>query len=108
MQTTLKKKKQSDVSNVVKGIMETHRSARNDDYILYGFYLNHYGISVNITYKELYHKLKKGEITSIESVGRVRRKIQELYPGLGADEHVENARRSKEPKYKEFAKRRDL
>ncbi len=100
----MKKTRLKMLAETIKGIMETKNMTRNDDYLLYGFYLNSCGISKNISYWDLCTKIKSKEIASIESVGRTRRKIQELYPELSADPNAELARKNMIPEYKDFSK----
>lgn len=100
----MKKTRLKMLAQTVKNIMEIRRATRNDDYLLYGFYLNTCGVSKNISYWDLCTKIKQKEVASMESVGRTRRKIQELYPDLAADPKAELCRRSKEPEYEDFSR----
>lgn len=100
----MKKTRLKMLAETVKNIMEVRKATRNDDYLLYGFYLNACGVSKSIPYWDLCTKIKQKEVASMESVGRTRRKIQELYPELAADPNAELCRRSKEPEYRDFSK----
>lgn len=100
----MKKTRLKMLAETIKAIMETKKATRNDDCLLYGFYLNSCGISKTISYWELCGKIKRKEVASMESVGRTRRKIQELYPELAADPTTELYRKSMEPEYREFSR----
>lgn len=100
----MKKTRLKMLAETIKIILESKKATRNDDYLLYGFYLNTCGISKTIPYWELCGKIKRKEVASMESVGRTRRKIQELCPELAADPTIELYRKSMEPEYKEFSK----
>lgn len=100
----MKKTRLKMLAKIIKSIMETRRATRNDDYLLYAYYLNTCGISKSVSYWDLCTKIKCKEVASMESVGRTRRKLQELYPDLAADPNAELSRRSKEPEYRDFSK----
>lgn len=100
----MKKTRLKMLAETVKRIMETRRATRNDDYLLYAYYLNTCGVSKDVSYWDLCAKIKCKEVASMESVGRTRRKLQELYPDLAADPNTELCRRSREPEYKNFSK----
>ena len=64
----------------VEYLLETYETARDKDDILYYLYLLKKGmppVSILEFYKNTEHYYEKYNLASIESVGRVRRKIQE-------------------------------
>ena len=97
------KKHVRDVAVMVKEILEQHPKTRDDDYLLYAFVLNKYGMSKDIGFWNIAVAVKEAKIPSQESVGRARRKAQELYPQLKATPDVEEARINKTGEYIEFA-----
>lgn len=98
----------SKTGEIVKEILVKSPQARDDDYTLYAYVLNHYGISKNITFWDLRTKVKDGEVPSMESVGRARRKCQELYPGLRASQPVAKGRAEQVEVYEDFASQRAI
>lgn len=97
------KKNVRDVAVMVKEILEQYPNTRNDDYLLYAYVLNKYGLSKNISFWEIREKVQNATIPSQESVGRARRKAQELYPELQASVSVENARLEMTGEYISFS-----
>lgn len=92
------------VSDIVGEILRKHPATRDDDFLLYAFVLNSYGHSKNIPFWVLRKLVIDKQAPSMESVGRCRRKVQEIYPELRAVEPVEKGRRGQESKYKEYAR----
>lgn len=88
---------------VVKDILTQKPVARDNDYILYAYVLNRYGISKNITFWNLQQKIMTNELPTLECIGRVRRKCQELYPSLRATPGVARGRAKKVIDYEELA-----
>ena len=102
------KKHLNNLTETVKGILATKKRARDDDYILYGFYLNKNNLSVKTPFVDIYKMVKANKISSIESVGRTRRKLQELHPELRGDQHLETLRRQNEEVYEDYSRQTDL
>ena len=98
-------KKLSLVTTVVEKILRTHPEARDDDFLLYAFVLNNYGYSKSTPFWEIRSLVvEQKTVPSMESVGRCRRKLQEMYEELHAVAPVEKGRRAQEPKYQEYAR----
>lgn len=93
----------SKTGEMVKDILTVSPAARDDDFILYAYVLNRYGISKNITFWDMRAKELDGAIPSMESVGRARRKCQELYPALRASQPVAKGRAAQVEDYENFA-----
>ena len=98
-----------DLSKKVKAILEECEDARNDDEILYLHMLRNEGREKGIdidgmTVPTFLLLGKKLGLTSQESVGRARRKLQRLYPELRANEDTEVARELLEEQYRAYAK----
>lgn len=89
----------------VKAILEEYPEARNSDLVLYGIYLEKYhNFKPYLHYvSDLFSLIEDGAIASIESIGRCRRKAQELYPELRATVSVRRARIDEEAVYEDFA-----
>lgn len=67
----------------VEEILRNKLKARDDDNVLYAYFLNSLGVSVRKTsFWEITRRVVNGDLPSMESVGRVRRKVQELNPEL--------------------------
>ena len=93
-----------DVAEVVKAILEKYPATRETDHLLYAYVLNHYGLSKMTPYWVLVQKIQDKAIPSIETVGRARRKAQELYPELQASKPVHEARINETAQYIDFSK----
>jgi len=104
----MKKERQSKevtMAIMVKEILEAHPSARDNDYILYGFVLNKHNYSVKkITFEELTKLTQTNQLPTIESVGRSRRKVQELYKELAPSKAAKEAKVKREEDFKGLAK----
>lgn len=89
----------------VKEILEKHPSARDNDYVLYGFVLNNHGYSVKkITFETLMNLTRTNQLPTIESIGRSRRKVQELYAELAPSKTAKEAKTRREDDFKGLAK----
>lgn len=97
-------KRISVVSDIVEGILRRHPEARDDDFLLYAFVLNHYGHSKKTPFWTIRQLVVDKAIPSMECVGRCCRKLQEMYEELHSVAPVEKGRRAQEPKYKEYAR----
>lgn len=79
--------------------------ARNSDMVLYYMVCCKRNIvSLGEPFGYVLMNLKELNLPSIESVGRVRRKIQELYPELASDEKVKEMREEQEEIYRKYSK----
>ena len=93
------------LTNQVEKILRASEKARNSDEELYMLLLD----SLDIDYKKmplgefLAHR-KALEIPSIESVGRIRRKVQEKNPELRPAKAMQALRIEQETEWKEYAK----
>ena len=98
-----------EVSKRVKKVLETSESSRNSDNVLYLHLLRDIGAEKGIDVDRmsvpmlLLHCRDLG-LPTLESVGRARRKMQELYPHLRGDEDVQVFREVKEETYRQYAK----
>lgn len=93
-----------DLTPTIQQILTEKEKSRDDDWLLYLYFLNSQGISKNISVGELYKKIKIKELPTIESVGRIRRKIQELYPNLAPSLISQQSRNTQREEYKEYSK----
>lgn len=100
-----KKEQLLTLTDQVKTILGIHRLAREDDNILYAYVLNLYGYSKDISWWKVTELVSSQRLPSIESVGRVRRKCQELYPELRPkDPSIRRSKRALMPEYKAYSK----
>jgi hypothetical protein len=74
--------KRGTVSDIVKKILCDNAEARSDDYVLYTDYLRECGYSATLSFFNITKLVQRGDLPPIESVGRVRRKLQSEYPLL--------------------------
>lgn len=103
------KEKLNTMAVIVEEILRNKVKARDDDNVLYAYFLNSLGISVRYTsFWEITRRVVKGDLPSIESVGRVRRKIQELNPELVGTAEKRKIRYKAIDDYKEFARQKEL
>lgn len=92
-----------NLAPIIKGILETRPTTRSSDSELYLEYLKCCGLTATISIGYAMHLISEKKIASFESVGRCRRKAQELYPELRACESVRRARIDAEEPYEDFA-----
>jgi hypothetical protein len=102
-------KRMKELSTRVKTILEANENARNSDNILYLHILRSYGADNGLDIDKmsvpmLFLHCKDMGLPSLESVGRARRKMQELYPHLRSNENVQIIREMQEEAYRQYAK----
>ena len=102
-------KRLKELSNRVKRVLQENEKARNSDNILYLYVLRSYGEEKgldidNMSVPMLLLHCKDLGLPSLESMGRARRKVQELYPELKANNDVQAMKEEREETYKKFAK----
>lgn len=93
-----------DLTPLVEKILTEKVKSRDDDYLLYCYFLNTQGISKYTPFWELYSKIRNKELPSLESIGRIRRKVQELNPELTPSKSVKEGKAAQEQEYKEYAR----
>lgn len=91
-----------NIADRVKEILTDHEDARNSDRMLYFYYLKLYFPSILDVSMSQFLAMKHAP--SIESIGRARRKIQELYPELRPNELTKKSREEREEEFLEFAR----
>ena len=101
------------LSKLVYELLVNVPACRNSDNILYWRVLcaigSENGIDVSkMSVPALLFHMKEYGLPSIESVGRARRKVQELYPELCASADVEASRMVLEEEYRDYARRNTL
>lgn len=102
-------RKLNTMSEKVKEILTNRPKTRDDDNVLFAHYLNTLGVSVRKTsYWEVSQRIISGELPSLESVGHVRRKVQELYPELGGSAEKRKIRYKATEDYKDFARQKEM
>ena len=85
------------LTQYVEGILEKDRKARDSDSYLYLEVCRQYNpIALNLSFDEVMRNLKTYGYPSIETVGRIRRKLQEEQPELRASQQVQDWRAIKE------------
>lgn len=88
----------------IEEILTKQLDARNDDNLLYAYFLNSLGVSVKKTsFFEIMRQVVNGYLPSMESVSRVRRKVQEIRPALIATAEKRKIRYKAMSDYKNFA-----
>lgn len=98
-----------ELSNRVKSILEVNENARNSDNVLYLHVLRSYGAERGLDIDKmsvpmlLLHCKDMG-LPSLESMGRARRKVQELYPELRGSDDTQAIREMQEEAYRNFAR----
>lgn len=101
-------RRMKELSNRVKAILEVNENSRNSDNILYLHILRSYGrergIDVDtMSVPMLLLHCKDMGLPSLESTGRARRKVQELYPDLRGDDNVQAGREMNEEAFRKYA-----
>ena len=103
------KEKLNTMAAKVEDILRSKSKARDDDNVLYAYFLNSLGVSVRKTsFWEITRRVVNGDLPSMESVGRVRRKVQELNPELVGTAEKRKIRYKAIDDYKEFARQKEL
>ena len=102
-------KRLKELSNRVKRILEDNENARNSDNVLYLYVLRSYGEEIgldidNMSVPMLLLHCRDMGLPSLESMGRARRKVQELYPELKSKDDIQAMKEVQEETYKSFAK----
>lgn len=89
----------------VKTLLEADKNLRNSDNLLYTKLLSKMDSEVlTLPVSTFYQYFSDYDVPRFESVARARRKVQELYPELKADEPVRSWRRENESAFKNYAK----
>ena len=102
-------KRLKELSVRVKEILEKNENARNSDNVLYLHVLRSYGAERGLDIDKmsvpmlLLHCKDMG-LPSLESMGRARRKVQQLFPELRSCDEVQAIKEVREEAYKEFAR----
>ena len=103
------KEKLNTMAAKVEDILRSKSKARDDDNVLYAYFLNSLGVSVRKTsFWEIARRVVNGDLPSIESVGRVRRKVQELNPELVGTAEKRKIRYKAIDDYKAFARQKEI
>ena len=68
--------KVKNIQETVQRVLQSNPEARNNDYILYTGYLKECGYSSTLSFANVAKLIQCGELSSIETVSRLRRKIQ--------------------------------
>lgn len=84
---------------IVLEILENKPVSRTDDFVLYGFVLQKFGISLDLTLRRFFTIHKKLKAPSFKSVERCRRKITSFREDL-KDDITAVARDDKQQEYK--------
>lgn len=101
-------RRMKELSNRVKAILEINENARNSDNILYLHILHSYGNEKGLDIDKmsvpmLFLHCKDMGLPSLESTGRARRKVQELYPHLRCDDNVQAGKELNEETFRKYA-----
>ena len=96
-------------TDLVYEILTQSVSARNSDDDLYCKVLEVYGRRMGVDFNRVsvmsfFKCARRNSIPSIETVGRCRRKLQEEYIHLRADEDVERKRYDREATFRTYAR----
>ena len=103
------KEKLNTMAIKVDKILRKEQNNRDDDNLLYAYFLNSLGVSVRKTsFWEITRRVVNGDLPSMESVGRVRRKVQELNPELVGTAEKRKIRYRAIDDYKEFARQKEI
>lgn len=94
----------SKIHNMVKAMLIKYPETRSSDELLQSRVIETY-YGKDYLWQPYIMTLQNTHLPKIESVGRARRKCQELYPELAAEADTEAARTLKEEEFKDYAKR---
>lgn len=87
----------------IKPILERSEDARADDMRLYVSYINAKGLDLGKSLLDRKYRIING-LASYESVGRIRRKLQEHYASLRPSKEYIELRKKAEKEYRKYAK----
>lgn len=93
----------SKVHEMVKDVLTAHPETRDNDELLLCKVIATY-FNSDALYQPFILTIQDSRLPKIESVGRARRKCQELYPELRASDNTEAAREIKEEEYDRYAR----
>lgn len=94
-----------NITGIVKYLLETEPSTRNSDYELYYHVCKMLNpLSLDMHFGTVLRNRKDFGLPSIESVGRVRRKVVEKNPDLSGNDTVEANRTLNEEAFREYAR----
>lgn len=96
-------------TDIVETIMQTAEETRNNDNLLYLRLLDvlgkHRGIDyIHMTVIDFFRRLPELDIPTIETVSRLRRKVQQENPELKANAEVTAFRAEREEMFREYAR----
>ncbi len=98
----------TNITKLVKSILEKYPETRDDDYILWLKVLSNTQSDIpdytKMPLSEFLINAKYMRFPHYESVSRSRRKIQEKYPELRATEETRTARANFEKRYRKYAR----
>jgi hypothetical protein len=98
----------TNITKLVKDILESRPETRDDDYILWLNVLRNTNTDIpdytNMPVAEFLLNAKYMRFPHYESVSRARRKIQEKYPELRATDETRTARANFEKRYRKYAR----
>lgn len=102
-------KKLKTTTDIVKYILQNHPQARNSDNVLYlrvlGVLGKQKGIDLNfMSVPTFFMHLNDYGFPSLETVGRVRRKVVETHPELAGNSTVEAHRILNEEAFRDYAR----
>lgn len=93
----------SKYDNVVLCILNDHAEARDDDYVLYYYFLREEGFTMRMNLENFLlgdsHYYPK-----FETIARVRRKLQEEYPELRPSKNEQIRREEAEEDFRRYAR----
>lgn len=97
-------------TDLVYDILVHNAATRDSDNDLYVKVLEYYGTKLGVNFNRVsaisfFNYYRRYSIPSIETVGRCRRKLQEEYDFLRADEGVERERMKRETEFRDYARR---
>ena len=95
----------TNITTLVKKVLETYPVARDSDNKLYYLVCKKLNPAIdNYPFAHVLLNFNTLNLPNYETVGRVRRKLQERYPELAASKEVQKARSEKEQAFREYAR----
>ena len=98
------------ITDIVETIMQTAEETRNNDNLLYLRLLDvlgkHHGIDyIHMTVIDFFRLLPELNIPTIETVSRIRRKVQQEKPELKSNAEVTAFRAERKEMFREYARK---
>lgn len=93
------------IQDIVEKILREEKPSRDSDHLLYYYFCKRVKPEIlEDKYGDILLSFNSYELPTFESVSRIRRKVQYLYPELKSNKNVEDWRREREEAFEEYSR----